>query len=128
MRGGGPRQITDFARLGTAPQARRAFVLVETEELKDIDGLFREYHVNATHTETDAFPRGIRRHRLHVVATRTGSSTVTTRRSAPANRHPLMIMEREEAAARAAADPREAGASSSPPCSTSRGRRPVPER
>ena len=37
---GGTGQVADFVRLGTA--ARGAFVLVETEELRDIDGLFRE--------------------------------------------------------------------------------------
>lgn len=53
---GGAGEVTDFVRLGDA--ARGAFVLVETGELKDIDGLFREY-VSATHTEALAFPRGV---------------------------------------------------------------------
>ena len=62
---GGTGQVADFVRLGTA--ARGAFVLVETEELEDIDGLFREY-ANATQTEAIAFPARRRGRRLHGLA------------------------------------------------------------
>ena len=90
---GGTGQVADFVRLGTA--ARGAFVLVETEELEDIDGLFREY-ANATQTEAIAFPRGV----AGVVYMASRPYGLLYRHNAslgPDNRHPLMIMEREEA-------------------------------
>ncbi|GJG85098.1 peptidase M28 [Gemmatimonadetes bacterium T265] len=46
----------DFARLG--PRARGAFVLVEQDELKDIDGLFKEY-ADAADVERRAFAAGV---------------------------------------------------------------------
>ena len=90
---GGAGAIADFVRLGTA--ASGAFVLVETADLKDIDGLFREY-VNASQTEADAFPRGV----AGIVYMSSRPYGLLYRHNAslgPANRHPLMIMEREEA-------------------------------
>lgn len=90
---GGIGGAADFSRLGES--ARGAFVLVETEELKDIDGLFREY-ANATQTESRAFPRGI----AGLVYMSSRPQGLLYRHNAslgPANRHPLLIMEREEA-------------------------------
>jgi hypothetical protein len=46
----------DFQALGT--RARSAFLLVETEELKDIEGLFREY-AEAADIEQRAFAAGV---------------------------------------------------------------------
>jgi carboxypeptidase Q len=90
---GGSGTEADFARLGDT--ARGAFVLVETEELTDIDGLFREY-VKAQQTEARAFPRGV----AGVVYVSSRPHGLLYRHNAslgPANRHPMMIMEREEA-------------------------------
>ena len=53
---GGRGSEQDFARLGAA--ARGAFVLVEQDELKDIDGLFREYAETAL-IEPRAFAAGV---------------------------------------------------------------------
>lgn len=53
---GGRGSTQDFARLGTA--ARGGFVLVEQDELKDIDGLFREYAETAV-IEPRAFAAGV---------------------------------------------------------------------
>jgi carboxypeptidase Q len=53
---GGRGTAQDFARLGAS--ARGAFVLVEQDELKDIDGLFREYAETAV-IEPRAFAAGV---------------------------------------------------------------------
>jgi hypothetical protein len=53
---GGRGSEQDFARLGA--RARGAFVLVEQDELKDIDGLFREYAETAV-IEPRAFAAGV---------------------------------------------------------------------
>jgi len=53
----GTGQAADFKRLGE--QARDAFVLVETSELEDIEGLFAEYGHAAT-VETRAFAAGVK--------------------------------------------------------------------
>jgi hypothetical protein len=90
---GGAGGLPDFTRLGET--ARDAFVLIETEELKDIDGLFREY-VKATEVEARAFPLGV----AGIVYMSSRPQGLLYRHNASlgaANRHPLMIMEREEA-------------------------------
>jgi Zn-dependent M28 family amino/carboxypeptidase len=53
---GGRGSEQDFVRLGA--KARGAFVLVEQDELKDIDGLFREYAETAV-IEPRAFAAGV---------------------------------------------------------------------
>jgi hypothetical protein len=53
---GGTGTDADFARLGAS--ARGAFVLVETPELRDVDGLFKEYAENAE-IERRAFAAGV---------------------------------------------------------------------
>ncbi len=53
---GGTGSDADFARLGAA--AKGAYVLVATEELKDVDGLFREYSEFAL-VEKRAFAAGV---------------------------------------------------------------------
>jgi carboxypeptidase Q len=84
---------SDFARLGST--ARGAFVLIETEELLDLDGLFREY-AEAAEVERRAFavdvagvaymgsrPRGLLyRHNVSI---------------GERNRRPMLILERESA-------------------------------
>lgn len=90
---GGVGNASAFAALGG--RARGAFVLVETEELTDIDGLFREY-AKATQTELLAFPRGV----AGIVYMSSRPHGLLYRHNASlgeANRHPMMIMEREEA-------------------------------
>jgi hypothetical protein len=83
----------DFKRLAT--RARGAFVLVETHELVDLDGLFREY-AEAVGIERRAFDAGA----AGVVYTASRHGGLLYRHNAslgPENRHPLLIMEREEA-------------------------------
>lgn len=53
---GGKGSEKDFQALGA--KARGAFLLVETEELKDVDGLFREYTESAA-IEDRAFAAGV---------------------------------------------------------------------
>jgi carboxypeptidase Q len=83
----------DFARL--AATARGAWVLVETEELADLDGLFREY-TEATEIERRAFAAGAggvayMASRPHNLLYRHNASL------AEKNRHPMLILEREGA-------------------------------
>jgi carboxypeptidase Q len=83
----------DFERLGE--KVRGAFVLVETHELKDIDGLFKEY-ADGAGAERRAFAAGA----AGVVYASSRPDGVLYRHGASlghANRHPLLVMEREEA-------------------------------
>jgi hypothetical protein len=80
----------DLAALGET--ARDAFVLVETEELKDIPGLFTEY-VNAAVIEKRAFAMGVKGviymgSRPHGVLHRHNASL------GPDNAHPMLVMDR----------------------------------
>ena len=77
-------------------RAKGAFVLVETEELADLDGLFREY-VEAGHIERRAIAAGAAG--LVYMSSRPGN--ILARHNAAlgwANRHPMMMMERDAAA------------------------------
>jgi hypothetical protein len=83
----------DFQRLGNL--AKGAFVLIETHELLDLDGLFREYN-EAVDIEQRAFTAGVAgvvymASRPHNLLYRHNASLGTK------NRHPLLIMEREAA-------------------------------
>jgi carboxypeptidase Q len=83
----------DFARAGAA--VRGAWVLAETEELKDIDGLFREY-AEAVGTEHRAITAGA----VGVVYMSSRPMGLLYQHNAslgPDNRHPMVIMEREQA-------------------------------
>ena len=91
---GGAGAEADFARLGAS--AKGAFVLIATEELVDLEGLFREY-AEAAEVERRAFaadvagvaymasrPKGLLyRHNVSI---------------GPRNKRPMLILERESAA------------------------------
>jgi hypothetical protein len=84
----------DFARLGAA--ARGAIVLVETEELRDLDGLFREYG-EAVGIERRALAAGA----AGLVYMSSRPDDLLARHNASLglkNRHPMMMMERDGAA------------------------------
>ncbi len=84
----------DFARLGAA--ARGAIVLVETEELQDLDGLFREYN-EAAGIERRAIAAGA----AGLVYMSSRPNDLLARHNASLglkNRHPMMMMERDGAA------------------------------
>ena len=104
----------DFAALGG--RAKGAFVLIETDELLDLDGLFREY-TEAGHIEARAIAAGVAG--LVYMSSRPGNTLARHNASLGwANRHPMMMMERD-AAARAlrllrAGAPRSWGGSSRP--------------
>jgi hypothetical protein len=84
----------DFAALGG--RAQGAFVLVETEELVDLDGLFREYK-EAGHIERRAIAAGAAG--LVYMSSRPGNTLARHNASLGwANRHPMMMMERDAAA------------------------------
>ena len=84
----------DFAALGA--RAKGAFVLVETEELRDLDGLFREY-MEAGHIERRAIAAGAAG--LVYMSSRPGNTLARHNASLGwANRHPMMMMERDAAA------------------------------
>ena len=84
----------DFAALGA--RARGAFVLIETEELLDLDGLFREY-VEAGHIERRAIAAGAAG--LVYMSSRPGNTLARHNAALGwANRHPMMMMERDAAA------------------------------
>jgi carboxypeptidase Q len=84
----------DFASLGT--RARGAFVLVETDELLDLDGLFREY-TEAGNIERRALAAGAAG--LVYMSSRPGNALARHNASLGwANRHPMMMMERDAAA------------------------------
>ena len=90
---GGHGQNADFQRLGEA--ARGAFILVQTEVLLDIDGLFREYS-EAVGIEKRAFAAGV----AGVVYMSSRPKGLLYRHNAsmgPDNSHPMLIMEREAA-------------------------------
>lgn len=84
----------DFAALGA--RAKGAFVLIETEELLDLDGLFREY-VEAGHIERRAIAAGVAG--LVYMSSRPGNTLARHNAALGwANRHPMMMMERDAAA------------------------------
>ena len=84
----------DYAALGA--RARGAFVLIETEELLDLDGLFREY-TEAGHIERRAIAAGAAG--LVYMSSRPGNALARHNASRGwANRHPMMMMERDAAA------------------------------
>ncbi|MCL4707336.1 M28 family peptidase [bacterium] len=81
----------DFKRLGAAAQG--AFVLIETHELFDLDGLFKEYNEGAR-IEQRAFAAGV----AGVVYTGSRPRNVLYRHNASLgynNKHPLLVMERD---------------------------------
>ncbi len=83
----------DFIRLGE--KARGAFALIETHELIDLDGLFKEY-ADAVGIEQRAFAAGV----SGVVYMGSRSRNVLYRHNAslgPQNKHPLLVMERDAA-------------------------------
>ena len=84
----------DFAALGG--RAKGAFVLIETDELLDLDGLFREY-TEAGHIEARAIAVGVAG--LVYMSSRPGNTLARHNASLGwANRHPMMMMERDAAA------------------------------
>jgi hypothetical protein len=89
----GAGSVADFARLGA--RARGAFALIETAPLADLEGLFREY-AEAAAIEKRAFAAGVQ----GVVYMSSRPNTLLYRHNAslgPDNRHPLLVMEREDA-------------------------------
>jgi Zn-dependent M28 family amino/carboxypeptidase len=84
----------DYTALGA--KAKGAFVLIETEELLDLDGLFREY-TEAGHIERRAIAAGAAG--LVYMSSRPGNTLARHNASLGfANRHPMMMMERDAAA------------------------------
>jgi hypothetical protein len=91
---GGRGRKEDYRALGSA--ARGAFVLIETPELRDLDGIFREY-VEGITIERDAFAAGV----AGVIYQGSRSGNHLYRHNATlayANRHPVLAMERDGAA------------------------------
>jgi len=89
----GRGRAEDFAALGA--RARGAFVLIETEELHDIDGLFREYN-EATAIEARALAAGM----AGLVYMSSRPNDLLARHNAslgPRNDRPMMMMERDGA-------------------------------
>jgi len=83
----------DFARLGAS--ARGAFLLVETAELLDLEGLFKEYY-EAAAIEERAEKAGI----AGIAYMGSRPRNLLYRHNAsrgPKNEHPMLIMEREAA-------------------------------
>jgi hypothetical protein len=83
----------DFKRLGSATKG--AWVLAETDELKDIDGLFKEY-AEAVGTEARAFAAGA----VGVVYMSSRPMGLLYQHNAsqgPDNKHPMLVMDREQA-------------------------------
>ena len=94
LRDGGRGAEADFTRLGSS--ARGAFVLIETEELHDIDGLFREYG-EAPGIERRAFAAGAR----GLVYMSSRPNDLLARHNASTGLgtpHPMLMMERDAAA------------------------------
>lgn len=90
---GGFGSDDDFKRLGAA--ANGAFVLIETHELLDLDGLFKEYN-EGTRIEQRAFAAGV----AGVVYTGSRPRNVLYRHNASLgynNKHLLLVMERDAA-------------------------------
>jgi len=84
----------DYAALGA--KAKGAFVLIETDELLDLDGLFREY-TEAGHIERRAIVAGAAG--LVYMSSRPGNTLARHNAALGfANRHPMMMMERDAAA------------------------------
>ena len=84
----------DFAALGA--RAKGAFVLIETEELVDLEGLFREY-TEAGRIERRAIAAGAAG--LVYMSSRPGNALARHNAALGlANRHPMMMMERDAAA------------------------------
>jgi hypothetical protein len=84
----------DFRALGG--KARGAFVLIETDELRDLDGLFKEYS-EAGPIESRAIAAGAG----GVVYMSSRPANILARHNASLglrNRHPMMMMERDGAA------------------------------
>jgi carboxypeptidase Q len=91
---GGRGTDADFKAL--RDRARGAYVLIETDELKDLDGLFREYN-EAGRIERRAIAAGV----AGVVYQSSRPHNALARHNAAlgwANRHPMMMMERDAAA------------------------------
>ena len=89
----GRGEEADFQRLG--PKAKGAFVLIETDELKDMDGLFREYNESAK-IEARAIAAAV----AGVVYMSSRPPGNLARHNASRgwqNRHPMMMMERDGA-------------------------------
>ncbi|HEX7243914.1 MAG TPA: M20/M25/M40 family metallo-hydrolase [Longimicrobiaceae bacterium] len=81
----------DFARLGG--RARGAFLLVETRELEDVEGLFREY-AEAAGIEKRAFAAGVAG--VVYVGSRPGNGLYRHNVSVgAANTRPMLVMERD---------------------------------
>ncbi len=90
---GGRGGTADFERLGAA--AKGAWVLIETVELEDLEGLFREY-AEATEIETRAFAAEV----AGVIYMGSRPRNVLYRHNASrgfANQHPMLVMERSVA-------------------------------
>ena len=90
----GAGRAEDFAALGA--KAKGAFVLVETEELRDIEGLFREYS-EATGIEARAVAAGV----AGLVYMSSRPNDLLARHNASLgtkNDRPMMMMERDGAA------------------------------
>jgi hypothetical protein len=90
---GGAGADDDFARLGAT--VRGAFVLVETAELRDLEGLFREYG-EATAIEkraTPLRPAGI----VYMASRPQGLLYRHNASSGPRNTLPMLVLEREAA-------------------------------
>ena len=90
---GGGGSVEDFERLGGS--AKGAWVLIETAELLDLEGLFREY-AEATEIETRAFGAEV----AGVVYMGSRPRDVLYRHNASrgfANQHPMLVMERSVA-------------------------------
>jgi carboxypeptidase Q len=83
----------DFQRMGA--KARGAFLLVETDELQDVDGLFREYN-EATLIEGRAFSAGVAG--VVYMGSRPGNQLYRHNVSVGArNTRPMLVMERDGA-------------------------------
>jgi len=83
----------NFKTLGA--RSKGAFILIETQELRDLDGLFREYN-EAVGIEQRAFAAGA----AGVVYMSSRPHNLLYRHNAsrgPKNKHPMLIMEREAA-------------------------------
>jgi hypothetical protein len=87
---GGRGTEGDFERLGAS--AKGAFILIETDELEDVPGLFREY-TEAAAFESRAFAAGAAG--IATVGSRGNGALYRHNASlGPKNRHPLFILER----------------------------------
>lgn len=90
---GGRGAVEDFEALGA--RARDAFVLVATDELLDVPGLFAEYQ-RAPEIEARAFEAGV----AGLIYMGSRQRDVLYRQNAslgPENHHPLLVMERSAA-------------------------------